>query len=66
MPCPACGRAVELGPAGPEDESAPPRSAYAPFCSRRCRLLDLGAWSDGVHVIPGRQQYLGDGEEEAP
>jgi len=24
-----------------------------PFCSERCRLIDLGRWIDGKHVIPG-------------
>jgi len=25
-----------------------------PFCTDRCRLIDLGRWIDGVHAIPGR------------
>lgn len=25
-----------------------------PFCSERCRLIDLGRWADGRYVIPGR------------
>ena len=24
-----------------------------PFCSERCKLIDLGAWADGQHAIPG-------------
>ncbi len=24
-----------------------------PFCSDRCRLIDLGRWIDGKYVIPG-------------
>ncbi|HSH58017.1 MAG TPA: DNA gyrase inhibitor YacG [Halomonas sp.] len=24
-----------------------------PFCSERCRLIDLGAWADGSHRIAG-------------
>ncbi|MGC1730795.1 MAG: DNA gyrase inhibitor YacG, partial [Steroidobacteraceae bacterium] len=31
--CPTCGREVEWA-------SAP----FRPFCSERCRLIDLGAW----------------------
>jgi endogenous inhibitor of DNA gyrase (YacG/DUF329 family) len=23
-----------------------------PFCSERCRLIDLGRWADGRYVIP--------------
>jgi endogenous inhibitor of DNA gyrase (YacG/DUF329 family) len=25
---------------------------YFPFCSERCRLVDLGAWLDGDYRIP--------------
>lgn len=25
-----------------------------PFCSPRCKLIDLGAWADGSHAIPGK------------
>ena len=28
-------------------------SQFKPFCSARCRLLDLGAWASGKHRIPG-------------
>jgi endogenous inhibitor of DNA gyrase (YacG/DUF329 family) len=24
-----------------------------PFCSPRCRLIDLGRWADGSYVLPG-------------
>jgi len=26
---------------------------YRPFCSERCRLIDLGAWIDENYKIPG-------------
>lgn len=26
---------------------------YRPFCSKRCRLIDLGAWADESHRIAG-------------
>jgi uncharacterized protein len=41
--CPTCKRAVEWSGA----------SVYRPFCSDRCRLIDLGAWLVEKHVIPG-------------
>ncbi len=25
---------------------------YRPFCSERCRLIDLGQWADGKYAIP--------------
>jgi uncharacterized protein len=41
-PCPHCGRPVDLA-------TDPER----PFCSARCRLIDLGAWlTDGARSIP--------------
>jgi uncharacterized protein len=41
MKCPICKKRVEL--ADPE----------FPFCSERCRLIDLGNWASGKYVIPG-------------
>ena len=41
--CPTCGTPVAWGPDAPE----------RPFCSRRCRLIDLGEWLDGSRTIPG-------------
>jgi len=40
--CPTCRRPVQWS-----DESA-----YRPFCSERCRLIDLGAWLSEQHKIP--------------
>lgn len=25
---------------------------HRPFCSERCRLLDLGVWADGGYAMP--------------
>ena len=25
---------------------------HRPFCSDRCKLIDLGAWAEGKHAIP--------------
>jgi len=30
-----------------------PESPWRPFCSERCRLIDLGEWFDGQKAIPG-------------
>jgi hypothetical protein len=40
--CPQCGTRVEW-------DTNPTR----PFCSERCRLIDLGAWLDEKYTIPG-------------
>jgi uncharacterized protein len=49
--CPVCKK-----PARPAD-------ADFPFCSERCRLLDLGKWASGGHVI---SSPVTDAEEEIP
>jgi uncharacterized protein len=41
--CPNCGKAVPWSP----------ESRFRPFCSERCRLIDLGAWFEEEHAIPG-------------
>jgi endogenous inhibitor of DNA gyrase (YacG/DUF329 family) len=30
-----------------------PETPTYPFCSERCRLIDLGAWASGDYRIPG-------------
>jgi len=47
-PCPECGK-----PANP---------ATLPFCSPRCRDVDLNRWLSGRYVIPGRENQEEDGE----
>lgn len=37
-PCPICG--------------APVQQAFRPFCSERCREVDLGRWLTGTYAIP--------------
>lgn len=41
--CPGCGQPARYHPDNPD----------RPFCSARCRLIDLGAWADESHRIPG-------------
>ena len=43
VPCPTCGKPV------PWTE----QSRWRPFCSERCRLIDLGEWFEEQHRIPG-------------
>jgi uncharacterized protein len=28
--------------------------AWRPFCSERCKLLDLSQWIDGTYRVPGQ------------
>jgi endogenous inhibitor of DNA gyrase (YacG/DUF329 family) len=52
VPCPTCSRPVEWSEGSP----------WRPFCSERCKLIDLGAWATEKHVIPddGSGQRLDD------
>lgn len=54
--CPTCSAPVEWGPQSP----------YRPFCSKRCKLIDLGGWLDGSHRIPGEELPDSQGEFGAP
>lgn len=41
--CPNCGTSVEWSK----------RATWRPFCSERCKMVDLGAWANEDHAIPG-------------
>jgi endogenous inhibitor of DNA gyrase (YacG/DUF329 family) len=41
--CPHCQTPVVWGPESP----------YRPFCSARCRQIDLGAWANEEYRVPG-------------
>jgi uncharacterized protein len=43
--CPTCKKPYEL--------QALSDLPTFPFCSERCRLVDLGRWIDGAYVVPG-------------
>jgi endogenous inhibitor of DNA gyrase (YacG/DUF329 family) len=40
--CPQCEKAVEWTPA----------NRFRPFCSERCKLIDLGAWASEAYRAP--------------
>jgi uncharacterized protein len=42
--CPICSRSYEVD----RFDDLP----TFPFCSERCRLIDLGRWIDGAYAIP--------------
>ena len=41
--CPNCGERVKWTA----------KNAFRPFCSERCKLIDLGEWASERYVIPG-------------
>jgi len=45
--CPTCKRALALEPGAALANAWPHR----PFCSERCRSIDLGSWLDGAYRI---------------
>ena len=40
--CPRCGAQVAWAPENP----------FRPFCSERCRMVDLGAWATEQYRVP--------------
>jgi uncharacterized protein len=36
---------------------------FRPFCSERCRLIDLGKWASGEYRIPEEKKDLPGGEK---
>ncbi len=49
--CPVCGKPVPWTPA----------SKWRPFCSERCRMVDLGGWLGERYRIPGEPAAPGQG-----
>jgi endogenous inhibitor of DNA gyrase (YacG/DUF329 family) len=45
MICPTCKKPIP----DPDPEADLPK--YFPFCSDRCKLIDLGRWVDGKYQI---------------
>jgi endogenous inhibitor of DNA gyrase (YacG/DUF329 family) len=45
-PCPICGKK--------------PEPSFSPFCSARCKTIDLGRWLDGRYGVPSDEPPEGD------
>jgi uncharacterized protein len=41
--CPECGKEADYE-----------GNEFRPFCSERCKLLDLGAWADEKYALPAQ------------
>ncbi|WP_417345046.1 DNA gyrase inhibitor YacG [Ferrimonas sp.] len=48
--CPTCKKTVSW------DSEHP----FKPFCSERCKLIDLGDWADEKHAIPAEPEIPDD------
>lgn len=53
--CPACGAQSVWSEANP----------FRPFCSERCKLIDLGAWASDRYAIAGSTQES-DASDKSP
>ncbi|MGI4847360.1 MAG: DNA gyrase inhibitor YacG [Janthinobacterium lividum] len=53
--CPTCGKKVEWTEA----------NKYRPFCSERCKQIDLGAWAEEKYVIAGADPALDVDDEDS-
>lgn len=56
MPCPTCNRPVEWSE----------KSPWRPFCTERCKLIDLGAWAAEKRGIAADEDVGGDPEDILP
>ena len=52
MKCPTCKKTVETKEENP----------YSPFCSERCKWIDLGNWLDEKYVV--FNPHLSEGQNE--
>ncbi len=52
LKCPTCRQPVKVG------------TPDFPFCSERCRLIDLGKWASGAYVISSPVTDISDALEQ--
>lgn len=52
-PCPICKAVVAKGR---------PENPHAPFCSARCKAVDLGRWLGGAYALPVRDEAPGEAD----
>ncbi|MDQ5847631.1 MAG: DNA gyrase inhibitor YacG [Pseudomonadota bacterium] len=52
--CPRCGKSAPYSAS----------NKWRPFCSERCKMVDLGLWGSDAYRIPDRTPLQDDGPEE--
>ena len=52
--CPTCGKSAPWTAANP----------WRPFCSERCKLVDLGGWADESYRVPVAENKDAPAEED--
>ncbi len=53
--CPRCGKEIDTA-----------QNPFRPFCSERCKLLDLDNWLSGNYRIPTTETPENNSDESAP
>jgi endogenous inhibitor of DNA gyrase (YacG/DUF329 family) len=53
--CPRCGKKTDIT-----------NNPYRPFCSERCKLIDLGNWLSGNYRIPTRESPADENQTPDP
>ncbi|HLY96531.1 MAG: DNA gyrase inhibitor YacG [Sideroxydans sp.] len=53
--CPTCGKEMEWDT----------NNRFRPFCSERCKLIDLGKWANEEYRVEQRERDSGDQETQA-
>lgn len=56
VPCPTCRQPSRYGPDNP----------WRPFCSERCRGVDLGAWASEAYRVPAQSPPDGEPDTTPP
>ncbi|HXI36818.1 MAG TPA: DNA gyrase inhibitor YacG [Burkholderiales bacterium] len=54
VPCPRCGAPAPFGP----------QNKWRPFCSERCKNIDLGDWASERYRVPTEQGPQDEAREE--
>jgi endogenous inhibitor of DNA gyrase (YacG/DUF329 family) len=53
IPCPQCGKKANWTS----------ENTFRPFCSERCKMVDLGEWADEKYRVPGDPNALPDNDD---
>jgi endogenous inhibitor of DNA gyrase (YacG/DUF329 family) len=56
VPCPICG----------ELSAYDPNNQFRPFCSERCKLIDLGQWASESYRVPSSESPEADDVPNEP
>jgi uncharacterized protein len=54
--CPQCGKSSVYSPT----------NRFRPFCSERCKLIDLGAWANESYRVPSVEKPDPGGDDSVP